>query len=343
MPSKKRHQFPPYGAELNQSPHGKCPICSTGNASFATGFTSRYAAAGDHGPQNELLQGWCEACTNFMITRQAVEDARAKKKLHLLSAYLRQLPDRPWDEVVDGMIGLYDWEELVSSITQLGVSEQFDEAVAVICRECPGLGRASTFHYPTDWPVLKAESAEAALFIITELCNQGYLSKDREGRMPQLPPAPTWKAYQRLEELQASGCTSNRAFVAMSFAPAQDEVWRKVIQPAIWDAGYNPIRVDKEQHSERIDDFIIAQIRRCKFLVADFTGQRNGVYFEAGFAYGLGRKVIWMCHEADKDTLHFDTRQFNHIMYTDLEQARRQLTDRIVALEDQGTYVPEAL
>ncbi len=78
-------------------------------------------------------------------------------------------------------------------------------------------------------------------------------------------------------------------------------------------------------------------------MVADFTGQRNGVYFEAGFAYGLGRKVIWMCHEADKDTLHFDTRQFNHIMYTDLEQARRQLTDRIVALEDQGTYVPEAL
>ena len=45
--------------------------------------------------------------------------------------------------------------------------------------------------------------------------------------MPQLPPAPTWKAYQRLEELQASGRTSNRAFVAMSFAPAQDEVWLK--------------------------------------------------------------------------------------------------------------------
>jgi nucleoside 2-deoxyribosyltransferase len=100
--------------------------------------------------------------------------------------------------------------------------------------------------------------------------------------------------------------------------------------------------VDKEQHSERIDDFIIAQIRRCRFLVADFTGQRNGVYFEAGFAHGLGRKVIWMCNESEKDKLHFDTRQFNHIMYTDMDQARMQLTDRIVALEDQGTYVPES-
>jgi hypothetical protein len=49
-----------------------------------------------------------------------------------------------------------------------------------------------------------------------------------------------------------------------------------------------------------------------------------------------------MCHESEKGKLHFDTRQFNHTMYTDLENTRKQLTDRIVALEDQGTYVPEA-
>jgi hypothetical protein len=139
-------------------------------------------------------------------------------------------------------------------------------------------GQPSTFRYETDWPLVRAESPEAMLFIIRELCNQGFLSKDRDG-MPQQPPAPTWRAYQKLEELQASGRTS--------------------------------------------------------------TGQRNGVYFEAGFAYGLGRKVIWMCNKAEKDDLHFDTRQFNHIMYTDLEEASKQLTDRIVALEDQGTYVAD--
>jgi hypothetical protein len=43
-----------------------------------------------------------------------------------------------------------------------------------------------------------------------------------------------------------------------------------------------------------------------------------------------------MCHDLDKDNLHFDTRQFNHIMYTDHEQARKQLTARIVALEGEG-------
>jgi hypothetical protein len=345
VPSQKKHRFPPYLAhpELRPSNNPICPICGTGNANFVSGFVSDYAI-GAHGPQTEILQGWCDACTNFVITRDAIEAARAKKKLHLLCAFLRQLPDEPWEEAVgETVIGVHDWEALASSITQLKVSEQFDEALVVICRECSGVGLTSAFNFTTDWPLVKVESGHAMHFIINELWRQGYLLKDGEGRdMARFPPAPTWKAYQRIEELESAGRTSNRAFVAMSFAAAQDEVWLKVIQPAVWDAGYNPIRVDKEEHSERIDDFIISQIRRCRFLVADFTGQRNGVYFEAGFAHGLGRKVIWMCHESDKDNLHFDTRQFNHIMYKDLDKARKQLTERIVALEDQGTYVPEA-
>jgi len=33
----------------------------------------------------------------------------------------------------------------------------------------------------------------------------------------------------------------------------------------------------------------------CRFIVADFTGQRGGVYFEAGYALGLRKPVIWTC------------------------------------------------
>jgi hypothetical protein len=241
MPSKKQHQFPPYLGYVKQSSDYECPICGTENASFGSG-----SAMGAHGAQHAVLQGWCDACTNFMITRYAVEAAHAKKKAHLLSAYLRQLPDKPWEDAVGEMaIGIHDWEALASSVTQLGVSERFDEALVVICRECPVVGHPSTFHFATDWPLIKAESGTAVRFMVNELCDQGYLSKDREGRIALFPPAPTWKAYQRVEELQSSGRASNRAFVAMSFAPAQDEVWLKVIQPAVWDAGYNPIRVDK--------------------------------------------------------------------------------------------------
>jgi nucleoside 2-deoxyribosyltransferase len=32
-------------------------------------------------------------------------------------------------------------------------------------------------------------------------------------------------------------------------------------------------------------------------LVCDLTGYRGGVYFEAGFAYGLGLPVIYICRK----------------------------------------------
>ena len=79
----------------------------------------------------------------------------------------------------------------------------------------------------------------------------------------------------------------------MSFAPELDYLFDDFIDKAILNSGYQPIRIDKHEHANRIDDEIIALIRQSKFVVADFTGQRGGVYFESGFALGLGLPVIW--------------------------------------------------
>ena len=94
-------------------------------------------------------------------------------------------------------------------------------------------------------------------------------------------------------------------------------------------AGYKPLRIDRTEHVNRIDDEIIMQIRQSKFLVADLTGQRNGVYFEAGFAQALGRPVIWTCKACHFKRLHFDTRQYNHIKWETAADLRRQLAARI--------------
>jgi hypothetical protein len=63
-----------------------------------------------------------------------------------------------------------------------------------------------------------------------------------------------------------------------------------------------------DEHINKIGDEIISQIRRSKFLIADFTGHRGGVYFEAGLAMGLGLLVFWTCRRDDLDKLHFDIR-----------------------------------
>ena len=66
-------------------------------------------------------------------------------------------------------------------------------------------------------------------------------------------------------------------------------------------------------------------------MVADFTGQRAGVYYEAGFATGLGRPVIWCCRKDEIDKLHFDTNHKNHIDWETPEELRDRLYRRIRA------------
>ena len=44
--------------------------------------------------------------------------------------------------------------------------------------------------------------------------------------------------------------------------------------------------------------------KECRFVVADVTNHRNGVYFEAGYAMGMGLPVIWMCHKDDMKEAH---------------------------------------
>jgi|HubBroStandDraft_4_1064222.scaffolds.fasta_scaffold148497_2 nucleoside 2-deoxyribosyltransferase len=140
-----------------------------------------------------------------------------------------------------------------------------------------------------------------------------------------------WEEIQRLREQRTS--TIKRAFVAMWFDDSMDDVFLHGIKPAAADAGYEAYRVKDDKHGERIDAKIIAEIRACRFVIADVTGTRSAVYYEAGFADGLGKPVIWMCRkDNEKDmSANFDTRQLRHIVWTDADDLGKQLMDTIRA------------
>lgn len=163
--------------------------------------------------------------------------------------------------------------------------------------------------------------------------------------------ALTFAGYAHLEVLRAASQDSHQAFVAMWFGAEVAEAYNQGIAPAVSDAGYKPMRIDQKEHSNKIDDEIIAEIRRSKFLIADFTcglvgsGEgitaipRGGVYYEAGFAQGLGIPVIWCCREDHINHVHFDTRQFNHITWKTPEELREKLKNRISAVLGDGPLV----
>lgn len=145
----------------------------------------------------------------------------------------------------------------------------------------------------------------------------------------------TVEGHNHLEELEKSAPDSSKAFVAMWFDKSMSIIWEQGLKPGIIEPGYQPVRVDEIEHEDRIDDLIIAEIRRSKFIVADFThgkeGARGGVYYEAGFAHGLNIPAFFTCKKNLIDKLHFDIRQYSTVLWETPEELSTKLANRISA------------
>jgi len=124
---------------------------------------------------------------------------------------------------------------------------------------------------------------------------------------------------------------------------AMDAAWN-AIREACAATGWKSIRSDTDQHNDFIMDKILGDIRRSPFVVADFTGNRNGVYLEAGFARGLGIPVVHTCSAEDFGEAHFDVKQINTIKWTTPEELREGVTQRIRGTigEGPGPLAPPA-
>ena len=174
-------------------------------------------------------------------------------------------------------------------------------------------------------------------FLINYLESQGWIVRSQVAPeyVQCIQCIVTVVGHSRVAKLY-SRVASAQAFVAMWFDHSMTEAYENGFVPAIRDAGYDPFIINRADFLDKIDDRIIAEIRRSKFLVADFThghnGARGSVYYEAGFAQGLGLPVIFTCHANFITKLHFDTNHYPHIKWTDTETLRKQLYDRIRAV-----------
>lgn len=135
-----------------------------------------------------------------------------------------------------------------------------------------------------------------------------------------------------------------QAFVAMWFSKTTKEIFDEGIEPGIAAAGFKAVRIDRTHDAQdrNLDDAIIAEIRRSRFIVVDLThdgkGERGSVYYEAGFAYGIGKHRIFTCRRDLTKTLAFDV---NHYPILEWEQdkpeaLREPLTQRIKARIGEG-------
>ena len=174
-----------------------------------------------------------------------------------------------------------------------------------------------------DFPLVWASNAEELNFLFKSLDEQNLIDYyPTTGSCGAMISSRGWEV---LSSLDTEPTFADQTFVAMWFNDEMNGAWEQGIKPAVERAGYRPIRVDKEQHIDRIDAKIVADIKDSRFVIADVTGQRAGVYFEAGYAIGLGRPVIWCVREDQLNAVHFDTRQYNHIVWKTPEELQERL------------------
>jgi len=208
-----------------------------------------------------------------------------------------------------------------------GIQDRASALLLRCARDQKRLGQKIWLYDPMFLAATYASDDSEHTFFVHWLQELGWIDNlDMSGKA-NITPAGVLKS----EELQRIQSASIQAFVAMWFDPALSDLYKFGIAKGIEDAGFRPLRIDNVEHLGKIDDEIIAQIRKSRFVVADFTGHRGGVYFEAGFAHGLGLPVIWTCREDDLPNLHFDIRQYNCLTWKVPTEVATLIKNRIEA------------
>jgi hypothetical protein len=217
------------------------------------------------------------------------------------------------------------WEDLVANFPKT-VPERLDRTLLNLAKLCPIPG-SSTIVDAHFGPVTFAEKERAMTFALSTLAEQDLVTYTTSGVLLKA------KGWERVGELQRERgrAGTKQAFVAMMLSGEWQSLYEG-IERGVKAAGYEPLVMAKTEHNQKIDDQIIAEIRRSRFVVAEFTGHRQSVYFEAGFALGLGIPVIWACRKDQMKDAHFDTRQYNHIDWETPDDLAKRLEQRIRAV-----------
>lgn len=128
----------------------------------------------------------------------------------------------------------------------------------------------------------------------------------------------------------------NQIFVAMMFSPDLKDIYEDGYKRIIRSLNYSCMRIDEKDYTGSIINEITSEISDSVALIADLTGNRGGVYYEAGIARGLQLcnhpiKLVLTCKQEffDKEKIHFDVSGDNILLYTDVNDLSGKLEKRL--------------
>lgn len=277
----------------------------------------------------------CPNCGHYKLSEIAYQGSSIrdnpdlKGKKHLISGCIYEMNER--GDTIDLITPNNVTNFLKSPWITKSVNDQFERALRYIKKRTSYLYQV--VEISLDRPAIAyARHRQEFENIFKALKELDYISSNIETQNHESVYL-TIRGMARISEMDQVSVKSKQCFVAMWFNKEMQTIFDTTISRAVRDLGYDPVIITMKEFNDDITDNIIAEIRKSKFMIADFTGNRGGVYFEAGFASGLGLPVILTCQKDlfEKEHVHFDVSHFNFIVWENESDLYTKLKNRIRA------------
>jgi hypothetical protein len=291
----------------------KCPICNSdatksGDEPYRNTIITNYSCprCGDYSIE-DLLEVNLPSLLNNDIQKIAVLSHWVRTKNESIYADKRKRREK---------IILSSAEDLVENIIKQPPptpSEQADKFVLWLGNSKHPPGELVSVQPPTHQSIMGSTTPEGFQLVLYDLIDKGILQGHKTATMGAPGQALVtlsidgWRYY---EQLRRGASDSRKAFMAMGYGnPELDKIVEETFKLAVKQTGFDLFALNEKPKAGLIDDRLRVEIQTSRFLIADLTHDNAGAYWEAGFAEGLGKPVIYTCEKKkfEEAKTHFDT------------------------------------
>jgi len=144
----------------------------------------------------------------------------------------------------------------------------------------------------------------------------------------------TFDGIEYVENLLQPNQNSKKIFLAFKFDDELSKIFNETISDMIRNLGLNPMIVNQDttSHDEKISDKIISELKSSKILIADLTHHSQNVYYEIGYAMGMGIPIILTCKKDFMQNVAFDISQYPVFEWEGENELKEKIKNRIKVL-----------
>ena len=172
--------------------------------------------------------------------------------------------------------------------------------------------------------------------LLDQLVKRGWIEKTGPSKQPdgvfQHIANLTLDGWDQYEAEKRGRLSGNYGFLALKFGdPELDSLANFLKEQVSQELAFPVVDMRDVERAGVIDNIMRIQVRDSAFVIADLTHDNLGAYWEAGYAEGLGKPVVYICEATkfEERGTHFDTNHCTTIPWS--KDNRAEFSKRLIA------------